>query len=150
MTISVRHMFERRLGLFPAGFAADGQLFCNTYLGDYPQFVPGTTKNPAKNSPGWMLLSYNKSATASSTLEQFPIKNAFDEDVRTWWSAASGNAGEWLQVDLGKPCRIDAVQINFADQGVTNLNRMVGDSYRYFVEVSEDGTHWKNRVDPPR
>ncbi|HXS69662.1 MAG TPA: family 43 glycosylhydrolase [Candidatus Polarisedimenticolia bacterium] len=148
MTISVRHMFERRLGLFPAGFTADDQLFCNTYLGDYPQFVPGTSKNPAaNNSPGWMLLSYNKSATASSALEQFPIKNAFDENIRTWWSAASGKAGEWLQVDLGKPCRIEAIQINFADQGVTNLNRMTHDSYRYFVEVSEDGAHWKNRVD---
>jgi hypothetical protein len=148
MTISVRHMFERRLGLFPAGFTADGQLFSNTYLGDYPQFGPGTSKNPAaKNSPGWMLLSYDKPATASSALEQFALKNAFDEDIRTWWSAASGKPGEWLQVDLGKPCRIDAVQINFADQGMTNLNRMVGDTYRYSVEISDDGTHWKNCVD---
>jgi hypothetical protein len=148
MTISVRHMFERRLGLFPAGFTTDGQMFCNTYLGDYPQFVPGTSKNPAlKNSPGWMLLSYDKSATASSTLDQFPTKNAFDEDIRTWWSAASGKPDEWLQIDLGKPCRIDALQINFADQGVTNLDRMTGDSYRYYVQVSDDGMHWKDCLD---
>src|SRR5882724_4360237 len=76
MTISMRHMFERRLGLFSAGFTPAGQMFCNTYLGDYPQFVPGSSKNPAENnSPGWMLLSYNKSVTASSALEQFPSKN---------------------------------------------------------------------------
>jgi hypothetical protein len=92
-----------------------------------------------------MLLSYNKSATASSALEQFPIKNAFDENIRTWWSATSGNQDEWLQVDLGKPCRIDALQINFADQGVTNLGRMTVDFYRYTVQLSDDGTHW-NRV----
>ena len=148
MTISVRHMFERRLGLFPAGFTHDGQMFCNTYLGDYPQFVPGSSKNPAgNNSPGWMLLSYNKSATASSALEPFPIRNAFDEDIRTWWSAASGRPGEWLQVDLGKPCRIEAMQINFADQGMTNLGRMTDDSYRYYVQISDDGKQWKTGLD---
>jgi xylan 1,4-beta-xylosidase len=148
MTISVRHMFERRLGIFPAGFTPDGQLFCNTYLGDYPQFAPGSQKNPAENnSPGWMLLSYDKPATASSALEQFPVKNAFDEDIRTWWSAVSGKPGEWLQVDLGKPCRIEAMQINFADQGMTNLGRMYNDSYRYYVQVSDDGKFWQNCVD---
>jgi hypothetical protein len=148
MTISVRHMFERRLGIFPAGFTPDGQLFCNTYLGDYPQFVPGSQKDPTKNnSPGWMLLSYRKSAQASSTLEPFSVNNAFDEDIRTWWSAKSGRPGEWLQVDLGKPCRIQALQINFADQGVTNLGRMENDSYRYRVEISDDANHWQTCVD---
>ena len=148
MTISERHMFERRLGLFPTDFTKDGQLYCNTYLGDYPQFVPGSAKTPTQqNSPGWLLLSYNKSATASSSLEKFFPQKACDEDIRTWWSAASGNPGEWLQVDLGKRCRIDALQINFADQGVTNLDRMTGDFYRFSVQVSDDGTHWKMCVD---
>jgi hypothetical protein len=148
MSISMRHMFERRLALFPAGFTADGQMLCNTYLGDYPQFVPGAQKNPVKNnSPGWMLLSYDKAVTASSSLEKFPAKNAVDEDVRTWWSAASGNKGEWLQLDLGKPCRIEAVQINFADEGVTNLGRLYNDSYQYYAETSGDGTNWQNCLD---
>jgi hypothetical protein len=47
-------------------------------------------------------------------------------------------SNEWLQVDLGKACRLEALQINFADQSVTNLNRLTGDSYQYFVEVSQD------------
>ncbi|MEI9960320.1 MAG: discoidin domain-containing protein [Limisphaerales bacterium] len=141
-------MFERRLGLFPTSFTSDGQMFCNTYLGDYPQFAPGSQKNPAaNNSPGWMLLSYDKPAQASSALENFPVKNAFDEDIRTWWSAASGKEGEWLQVDLGKLCRIEAVQINFADQGMTNLGRLENDSYRYYVQISNDGEIWKTCLD---
>jgi len=148
MTISKRHMFERRLGIFPTDFTKDGQLYCNTYLGDYPQFVPGAANNPAQqNSPGWMLLTYQKPATASSSLEQFPPEKAFDEDIRSWWSAASGDPGEWLQVDLGKRCRIDAVQINFADQGMTNLDRLMGDSYRYNLQISDDGKNWKTCVD---
>jgi xylan 1,4-beta-xylosidase len=148
MPIAVRGIFERRLGLFPAGFTADGQIVCDTYLGDYPQFVPGSQKNPvANNSPGWMLLSYHKPATASSALDQFPVQNAFDEDIRTWWSARSGNPGEWLQVDLGKVCRIDALQINFADQDVTEFGRQTNDAYRYYCEISSDGTNWQMCLD---
>jgi hypothetical protein len=141
-------MFERRLGLLPVGFAPDGQMYCNTYLSDYPQFAPGVSKDPAgNNSPGWMLLSYKKSATASSALEKFPAANAFDENIRTWWSAASGKEGEWLQVDLGTACRVEAVQINFADQGATNLGRLVNDFYQYKVEVSADGKKWSSAAD---
>lgn len=148
MSISVRHMFERRLGLFPLGFTRDGQMFCNTYLGDYPQFVPGVRKDPATgNSPGWMLLSYAKPATASSTLQSFPVKNAFDEDIRTWWSAVTGGTGEWLRVDLGKVCRIEAIQVNFADQGSTNLGRLRGHGYHYYIEASKDGKSWSTIVD---
>lgn len=122
-SISKRHMFERRLGLYPTGALADGQLVTNTYLGDYPQFIPGVTKTPLQdNSPHWMLVSYARPVKASSTLpprgnESFDPPHAVDENIRTWWSAATGNAGEWLEVDLTKPCRIDAVQINFADEG---------------------------------
>ena len=147
MTISIRHMFERRLGLFPAGFTADGQLVCNTVLGDYPQFVPGSHANAAvNNSPGWMLLSYRKAATASSELPGFPAQNAFDDDIRTWWSAVSGNSNEWLQVDLAKPCRIEALQVNFADQGMANLGRMEEDGYQYRVQTSPDGQNWQTTV----
>ena len=147
MSISVRGLFERRLGMFPSWFMTDGQAVCNTYLGDYPQYLPGVVTDPSTgNSPGWMLLSYNKPATASSTLSGFPVANAFNEDIRTWWSAATGNPGEWLQVDLGKQCRINAVQINFADQGATQQGPM-NDGYGYKLDVSTDGTTWTNVID---
>ena len=147
MTISVRHMFERRLGVFPAWFTPDGQMVCNTYLGDYPQYAPGTVKDLSKgNSPGWMLLNYKKAATASSTLDAHPVGDAFDEDIRTWWSAKTGDPGEWLQVDLGKTCRVDAVQVNFADEGATQLGRL-RDGYGYKLDVSQDGKTWTTIVD---
>jgi hypothetical protein len=149
MVISVRHMFERRIGLFPAGFSAgDGQMWCNTYLGDYPQYLPGTTGSAAPGrSPGWMLLSYAKPAEASSTRPGFPVTNAFDENIQTWWCAATGNAGEWLKVDLGKTCRIEALQINFADEGAQIHGRLHGDAYQYVVEGSSDGAEWKKILD---
>jgi hypothetical protein len=156
-TISIRHMFERRLVLFPTGVLSDGQLVTNTYLGDYPQLVPGTAKDPLQdNSPQWMLLSYNKPASASSTLaagtrQNFTIKNAFDEDIQTWWSAASGNKGEWLQVDLQKKCRVNAIQVNFADQGCeVTAPPMVNDGYQYLVEASSDGNNWTTVINRSR
>jgi xylan 1,4-beta-xylosidase len=152
-TISVRQMFERRLVLFPTEVLTDGQLVTNTYLGDYPQYVPGSAKGHLLgNSPQWMLLSLGKKATASSILptesgSNFSVKNAFDENIRTWWSAATGNPGEWLRVDLGKICRINAIQTNFADQGAVASSSLVNDGYQYFIETSDDDRKWHVIID---
>ncbi len=141
-------MFERRLSVFPAGFTRDGQLFCDTYLGDYPQYLPGTKAAAAGNHPtGWMLLSRAKSAEASSVAPNFPVANAFDENIQTWWSAKTGNAGEWLKVDLGKTCRIEAMQINFADEDAQAHGKVQNDAYQYYIEASRDGSNWKRILD---
>lgn len=144
--------FDRRVGIHPAGFLPDGdtpdQLASNTYLGDYPQLAPGQAEDPlTDNLAGWMLLSLNKPATASSTLdgEHDPAK-AFDENIGTSWAAATGHPGEWLQVDFGKPCRIDALQVNFADANSTAYGHL-NDAYRYLLEVSDDGETWTTLVD---
>lgn len=151
MVIGVKAAFERRLGLFPTGFVPTkgdvDQLVCNTYLGDYPQYLPGEKANPVlDNSPGWMLVSFKKNTTASSSIDGHEPALAFDENVRTWWSAATGDPGEWLRVDLGKPCRIEAIQFNFADHDSTTLDRLRNDAYQYLLEVSDDQVTWKECV----
>jgi hypothetical protein len=156
MLVGVRANFERRVGLFPAGFTSDGQLFCNTYLGDYPQYPPGTKVDPEHPTPGWMLLSYHKAAEAFSTLDGHPVTNAFDENIHDFWSAQTGDKGEWLKVDLGKPCRIEAIQTNFMDQDAQAFDMLKGEAYQYFIDVSDDGTKWttcldksQNQIDSP-
>jgi hypothetical protein len=120
-------------------------------MGDYPQFLPGTVKNPLENNlAGWMLLSSGKRATASSTLENRSLENAFDEDIRTVWSAQSGERGEWLQVDLGNVSDIRAVQINFAEQDAIAKARTEKTFQQYVLEASEDGKNWKTLVDKRR
>lgn len=141
MTISRRHNFERRLGLFPAQFTEHGELIADTYLGDYPRYIDGD-----RGLTGWMLLSRHRQVMASSSLAGYPPENAVDEDVRTWWSAASGNAGEWFEVDLGGRKRIEAIQINFADQDSSG-HGISADVYRYALEVSDDRRHWTVVVD---
>nr|WP_304578078.1 family 43 glycosylhydrolase [uncultured Acetatifactor sp.] len=159
MRISRNHDFERRIGIWPAGFDADGELFCNQRYGDWPQSVTGERKDPWA-APEWMLLSYGKTATASSC--DCPKKDAshvVDENVQTWWKAAGEDAAPWLLVDLGRCCRVHAVQINFADdvETVTELPRgaeLTGGpgrgryieersfATRWFLETSTDGEHW--------
>ena len=94
VTVSVLTGFERRLAVFPAGFDSAGLLHANTYLGDYPQYIPGKAPaNAPDNLAGLMLLSFNKPATVSSTLSGHPAANELDENIRTWWSATTANAG---------------------------------------------------------
>ncbi len=145
--ISVKNTFERRIGIWPAGFDADGKMYCNTTFGDYPHYVPshptpqkgaldsansqGLPKSAeARNPPlggrgaspyftGWMLLNYNKPVQVSSTLGGYHANNAVDELAKTYWSATSANKGEYIQTDLGNVSTVNAVQINYADQDIS-------------------------------
>lgn len=63
-----------------------------------------------------MLLNYQKPVQVSSTLGGFQPNLAVDEDIKTYWSAKTGNAGEWYQTDLGDISTVNAIQINYADQ----------------------------------
>ena len=116
MRISVNYDFERRVGLFPAGFDKDGVLYCNQNFADYPHRIPAGRFDAASQQPEWMLLSYKKPVTASSTAENSSPELAVNEDCRSWWSAAGAESGEWLCVDLGKDSDVRAIQVNMADE----------------------------------
>lgn len=114
MRVSVQHSFERRVGIWPAGLDQDGELFCNQRYGDWPIMVPDGETDPWAQ-PEWYLLSFGKNVRASSETEEHAPSYAADENVRTWWQAASANEGEWLELDLGQTYDVRAVQIDFAD-----------------------------------
>ena len=149
MSISVRHMFERRLGLFPAAFDSDGVIRTFTAFGDYPAVMPDHKIDFEKENlfTGWMLLSYKKKAKASSSVDDYPVKNAFDEDIRTWWSAMTRDAGEWLSVELDDSSTVYAVQVNFADNESTLRPDSKNISYGYRLLASADGETWDVIVD---
>lgn len=161
MRVSVNFSFERRIGLFPAGFDDDGVLFCNQEFADYPMRVPRGPFDPWKDSfTGWMLLSYRKTASASSASRKHGPDLAFNEDSRTWWVADTADPGQSITVDLGEVCEVQAIQLNLADN---DLKRMVPKPSRsartssatlarvidtgshvteYTVEASLDGRSW--------
>ena len=147
-SISVRHMFERRISFYPSGFDKDGYMYTNTYLGDYPMFLPD--KKEQENGiyqPGWMLLSYGKTVKASSSLENYPVENAVDEDARTAWVAQSNSDSEWLQIDLQHLSSIQAIQVNFDEYGAKQKGVISGVYQSYLIYASADGKNWSLVVD---
>ncbi|MEN9949456.1 MAG: hypothetical protein RLY85_208 [Bacteroidota bacterium] len=149
IAIGVKNNFERRLGIWPAGFDKDGVMYCNTAFGDYPHYLPGDTVDHAKSRfTGWMLLNYKKPVMVSSVLgSQYNANNAVDESIKTYWSAATGNKGEWIQTDLGATATVHAVQINYADQDAVFLGKTMGQKHRYILYHSTDGQQWTVLVD---
>ncbi len=145
--MAVKNTFERRLGIWPAGFDKDDVMWCNTTLGDYPHYLPGT-KTPGAFT-GWMLLNYDKPVQVSSTWGSFVANKAVDENMKTYWSAATGNKGEWIQSDLGAISTINAVQINYADQDVDTdrLGKRTDQYHQYKLYYSTDGKKWTVLLD---
>jgi xylan 1,4-beta-xylosidase len=157
MTISQKHMFERRLGLFPAFFDKDGDMHVYTGFGDFPYKVP-TKKisGPEELFPGWMLLSQNKPVEVSSELQGHSKAYAMDEEIRTFWSAATGDKGEWIRMDLQRESTINAIQLNFYENETKIFGRSPDIFYQYLVEYSSDDKNWnvlvdkrENKIDAP-
>lgn len=149
MWVGVHDLFERRLGLFPVTFDAAGRMHTETALGDYPQTMPASLVKPgASPSAGWRVQSFGRACEASSSLTNHPPSLAADENVRTWWSAASGDAGEWFRMDLGSRVRIRAVQVNFAEQDCRPPPADApAEPHRYALLGSDDGVTWRMLAD---
>ena len=148
ISISVKNNFERRLGIWPAGFDKDGVMYCNQAFGDYPIYLPEGPEDHQKSLfTGWMLLNYNKPVTVSSTYGSYNANNAVDEDIKTYWCAATGNSGEWIQSDLGSVCTVRAIQINYADQDAEFLGKSLGVYHQYRLFESKDGKKWDLLID---
>lgn len=148
MSISVKHKFERRIGLFPVTFDKEGNLIAHTEFTDYPMVMPDhKIKDVSELFPGWMMLSYKKEAEASSSLDANPVSLAFNEEVRDYWSAKTGDEGEWLSVDLGSVSTVNAVQLNFAENNTQLFGRTGVPAQQYLLEYSNDKKTWKKLVD---
>jgi xylan 1,4-beta-xylosidase len=146
--IAVNWNFERRIGMHPASFDVDGQMYVDTRFGDFPHWLPKKARGSTEDTfTGWMLLSYRKAVMASSTRDSFPVRNVTDENPRTFWVAKQNRSGEWLAVDLGRSYDIRAVQVNYADykSGKYGSDSTVYTTFR--LSASNDGHDWKTVAD---
>ena len=145
--------------LKPLNSRSESRSFCNTAFGDYPHYLPSEKTNNANSQfTGWMLLNYNKPVEVSSTLGAYAANNAVDEVMKTYWSANTGDKGEYLISDLGSISEVRAIQINYADQDVDSsfLGKINNISHKYVIYASNDKRNWtvvmdksKNTQDVP-
>jgi hypothetical protein len=147
--ICTKNNFERRLGIWPAGFDDDGILYSNTAYGDYPTYLPSENKNHLnENFSGWMLLNYNKPVQVSSSLGGYKPNFAVDEDIKTYWSAKTAQKGEYIITDLGEKSTINAMQINYADQDVEIMGKPASTlGHKYAIYISNDAKNWNLAID---
>ena len=139
--------FQSRLGLFPAGFDKDGNLFTKTDFGDYPFIIPNHKyTNVDKLDPEWTLLSDKLTAQASSSLMTSPVTSAFDENLGTHWSAQTSIKGEWLTVDLGSVCTVNAFQLFFTENIAQIVKADTAHTRQYLIEYSIDKKNWKKLI----
>ena len=148
MWVGNRDPFERRLGLFPVTFDEQGRMQVHTLFGDYPMRIPQRKFDPRteSNLTGWWNLSFGKRCTASSSSAGYPADNASDENVRTWWAAASGGKGEWLCMNLDGKKQVRAIQINFAEHEI-DTTAFHSDFSSYIISISDDGEKWETLID---
>lgn len=157
------------LAIYPTAVDKQGVMYSNTALGDYPQYYPDERKvGGVDNYVDWKLLSVNKKAIVSSTFENYKPSQALDEDFKTCWVAATGDAGEFFTVDLGDKASINAIQINWdhigaarAGGGMGGFGGMMGGGrtqqaqaeqlYQcYEVFVSDDNSNWTKIISKPQ
>jgi hypothetical protein len=146
--VCVKNNFERRIGIWPAGFDSDDVMYCNTAFGDYPTYLPDGEEDHLKSRfTGWMLLNYQKPVMVSSAFGAYDANFAVDESIKTYWCAATGNENEWIQSDLGALSTIYAIQVNYADQDAEFLGKSLGVFHQYKIFESADGKKWNLLVD---
>ena len=104
MRISRHFIYERRIGLFPAGFYDDGTMFCRTRFGDYPHVVP----ERKLHSVGRYVQRLD-AAIVIAVISSLPAKKpvtkanfAVDENIRTYWAAEVSDPRPQLTLDSWK------------------------------------------------
>jgi hypothetical protein len=168
MAISVNYKFERRIGMYPAGFEENGQMYVNTAYGDYPHYLPkAKVDNHKERFTGWMLLSYKKPVITNSPLvtgdinvvdesesgymlgqiREFDINKINDEEIRSYWVSQSNNDNIYVTIDLQKKMQVKALQINFQDYNSKIFGRPDTLRQQFTIETSLDGKKWKTIID---
>jgi len=149
MGINVNHDMERRVGLWPAGFDKDGDLWCDQRFGDWPVSL---NHKPWQN-PDYMLLSFGKKVTASSGEGSNLLTN---EDCKNGWH--TDEKQPTLVLDLEKEMSIHGCQINFwdlnrqvdkpknptrlEDRHIVTFGESAAFKTRWTLETSLDGQAW--------
>ncbi|MBN2318486.1 MAG: family 43 glycosylhydrolase [Acidobacteria bacterium] len=159
----------RRLGMDPAGFDPQGNLYVNG-PSETPRWGPGAVQNPAgENDPGSLPLTVNKmramNAKSGFTSQRpgYDAAYAIDNSAGTWWEPEEGDAQPAITIDLGPATEFDPVQmftvdssrILFATGGafwfggrqIRKPDKGAVIAFQYRIEASRDGETYETILD---
>jgi len=144
-----RHIFERRIGMDPAGFDADGNLVVPGGASEIPGWAPGTRPRPETgNDAGLLPVTIDKPFRASSETDGRDAAYALDNSMRTWWLPAEDDPCPWLEVDLHAAFVVSAARIIWQDEGLDYAAGILPGPFRYRLEARlGDGTPWTTACD---
>ncbi len=143
----VAHGFERRVGMDPVDFDARGELFVPQATST-PQWLPG--RGPGgrgATGTGWVHLNGGVQTLGSSSAPNLPGRLAIDNDLRTWWQPAEGDAAPTLTSRLYAPATVHAIRIAWRDIGLDSNRGVRPGPYRYRVELEARDGRWQTVLD---
>lgn len=132
--VSIDGLMERRIGMDPAGFDAEGNLYALTGI-DVPQWNPGVMDRPELGNATELMpvSSFHPSMASSYAPGHLPIY-AVDEVMHTWWQPAADDPEPTFGVNLQATYNISAVRIMWKDIGLHFGKGIIPGPYRYVVE----------------
>ncbi len=146
--VGYHHNFERRIGVDPAGFDADGNLVAPG-ASEWPQWAPGLLPRPQDgNDTGWLPTTLMKPTFASSEAPGRTTLYAVDNNIRTWWQPADDDLLPWLEVRLESDFTLHACRVIWAEPGLEYDAGALPGPFRYRVEVKRrQEDDWQTVVD---
>ncbi|HEY0868214.1 MAG TPA: family 43 glycosylhydrolase [Fimbriimonas sp.] len=147
----VDHKFERRVGVDPAGFDEEGNLFVRG-ASERPQWGPGVLAHPERgNDAGLVPATILKIARASSESPGRDAMYAVDNGIRTWWEAAPDDREPWLEVDLRSGGRdafnVAAIRILWREPGLNFAKGVLPGPVGYLLEGRIGDGPWRVLLD---
>nr|WP_319398184.1 family 43 glycosylhydrolase [uncultured Carboxylicivirga sp.] len=171
MALASNSHWERRLCMFPVNFDDEGLMHSNTYFGDYPRYAANHPTKAGQHC-GWMLLSFKGKTTVSSSLKQVKKSTSTDNDYdivemplmrnqkdeivsdlltdespKSFWVAKANDDKQWVKIEMLKPGKVYAIQLNFHDYESGIYTRTEGLRHQFTIEASTDGRNWQTIID---
>ncbi len=143
-----RHIFERRVGMDPAGFDADGNLVVPGGASEIPGWAPGTRPHPETgNDVGLLPVTIDKPFHVSSQTDGRDAAYALDNTMRTWWLPAKDDPCPWLEVALAATFVVSAARIIWQDEGLDYNAGILPGPFRYRLETRLGDNAWTTACD---
>lgn len=143
------HLFERRIGVDPAGFDEQGNLFVRA-ASEIPQLAPGRIAHPERgNDAGWLPVNHAKPARASSNAPGRTPDYANDGNHRTWWEPCRDDAAPELLIDCRASFDVCAMRLILTEPDLRYTQSRAPEALRYRVDVSAEctGDQWSTVLD---